>query len=169
MEARGRRVVLLDANVIINLLHAERLALLGELPGYEFVVPEDVVAEILDPSQRQQLDAGIGEGDLRVETITEPEDLVRYAEYRRSLGRGESACLVLAKRHDWLLASDEKGRFRREATAAVGAGQLVNTAGLVVLAIRAGLISVEDADKLKAVLERHRFRMPFSSFRDLSG
>lgn len=169
MEARTRRIVVLDANVLINLAYAQRMALLRELPGYEFVVPEDVVAEIVDPPQRQQLDAAISDGYLRVETITEPEDLVRYAEYRRSLGRGESACLVLAKRHNWLIASDEKGRFRREATAAVGTGRIMNTPGLFVVAIHADIISVEDADQLKAELERHRFRMPFGSFRDLLG
>jgi hypothetical protein len=40
-------------------------------------------------------------------------------------------------------------------------------AGLFVAAIRAGLITVEDADSAKAVLEQHRFRLKFSSFRDI--
>jgi len=31
-----------DANIIINLLHVKRLALLAALPGYECVVPEEV-------------------------------------------------------------------------------------------------------------------------------
>ena len=45
----------------------------------------------------------------------------------------------------------------------------MNTAGLFVLAIRAGLMSVDDADRAKAILEQHRFRLPFGSFRDLIG
>jgi hypothetical protein len=44
---------------------------------------------------------------------------------------------------------------------------LVTTAGLFVIAIRAGAISVEEADQVKELLQRHRFRMIFSSFRDL--
>lgn len=111
------RTIVVDANLLINLLHVGRLALLAALPGYECVVPEDVVAEITDPSQREQIDRAVVGGQLRVETITDFDDLVEYAELRRTLGRGEAACLVLAARHGWLVASDEKGRFQREASA----------------------------------------------------
>lgn len=43
----------------------------------------------------------------------------------------------------------------------------MTTAGLFVLAIQAGLLSVEEADQAKVMLERHRFRMKFRSFREL--
>jgi hypothetical protein len=36
-----------------------------------------------------------------------------------------------------------------------------------VAAIRAGLMSVEEADAAKSILERHRFRLPFQSFREV--
>ena len=163
------RAIVVDANILINLLHVGRLALLAALPGYECIVPEDVVAEITDPIQRPQLDRAIADGYLRVETITEPDELVEYAALRRTLGRGEAACLVLAARHGWLVASDEKGRFQREASARLGDGRTVNTAGLFVAAIRAGSISVKDADQAKSILEQHRFRLPFKSFGDVLG
>jgi predicted nucleic acid-binding protein len=168
-DTSTRRTVAVDANIVINLIHAARLSLFGAIPGYDFVAPEEVVAEIIDTSQREQLDRAIADGRLRMETITDPDDLVEYAELRRSLGKGEAACLVLAKRNGWLIASDEKGRFQRVAISTLGAGHIVNTAGLFVMAIRAGLISVEDADAAKSLLERRRFRMPFASFRDVIG
>lgn len=93
-DTSTRRTIVIDANVLINLIHAGRVALLGDLPGYDFVAPEDVVAEIVDGGQREQLDGAIAAGRLRVETITEPDDLIKYAELRRSVGRGEAACLV---------------------------------------------------------------------------
>ena len=161
------RTIVADASVLINFIHAGQFALLAALPGYEWVIPEDVVAEITDPVQREQLERAIASQQLRVETISDPEDLVQYAELRRTLGRGEAACIVLAARHGWLVASDEKGKFQREATARLGDRRIVNTAGLLVSAIRAGLISLEAADAAKAVLERHRFRLPFASFRDI--
>ena len=89
-----RRPVVVDANIIINLVHADRLTLLGTIPGYDFFVPEDVVAEIVEPTQRDQLDRAIWEGRVRVATIAELDDLIRYAESRRALGKGEAACLV---------------------------------------------------------------------------
>ena len=161
------RTIVADASVLINFIHAGQLALLAALPGYEWVAPEDVVAEITDAVQREQLDRAIANQQLRVETVTDPEDLVQYAELRRTLGRGEAACIVLAARHGWLVASDEKGRFQRETTARLGLGRVVNTVGLFVAAIRAGLISIDAADDAKAVLEERRFRMSFASFRDV--
>jgi predicted nucleic acid-binding protein len=160
------RVIVADANVLINFINVGHLALLAALPRYEWVIPEDVVAEITDPDQRERLQQAIRAGQFRTETLTHPDDLVQYADLRRVLGRGEAACVVVAARNGWLVASDEKGRFRREAMARLGSG-LVNTAGLFVAAIRAGLMSVEEADAAKSTLEQHRFRLPFASFRDV--
>ncbi len=165
--AAASRTVVVDANIVINFIHVGRLALLGALPGYDCVVPEDVVAEITEPAQREQLERAVADGYLRIETITDPDDLVQYAEMRRMLGRGEAACLVLAGRYGWLVASDEKGRFQREASTRLGPHRTVNTAGLFVAAIRAGTISIEEADQAKSILEQHRFRLPFSSFGDI--
>jgi predicted nucleic acid-binding protein len=162
-----RRVVVTDANIIINLIHAGRLALLGVLQPYEFVVPEDVVYEIAVPSQRDALEAAINGGLLRREIITAQRELTRYTELRQMVGRGEASCLVLAESRRWLIASDEKRRFRREVLARLGPGRIVTTPGLFVLVIRAGAISVEEADHAKAILDRNRFRMGFKSFREV--
>jgi predicted nucleic acid-binding protein len=132
------RIVVTDANIIINLIHAGRLALPGALPPYEFVVPEGVMSEIVDPVQREALEAAITAGHLRRETMTAPAELMRYAELREIVGKGEAACLALAESRGWLVASDEKRRFRREVLARLGSGRLVTTPGLFVLAIRAG-------------------------------
>ena len=167
LAAVPSRTVVVDANIIINFIHVGRLPLLAAIPGYDCVVPEDVGAEITEPAHREQLQRAVAYGHLRIETITEPDDLVQYAELRRTLGRGESACLVLAGRHGWLVASDEKGRFQREASIRLGPHRTVNTAGFLVAAIRAGIISIEEADRAKSILEQHRFRLPFSSFGDI--
>ena len=165
--AAPTRIVVTDANIIINLIHAHRLALASALPSYEFVVPEDVASEITEPAQRSALETAIAAGHLRRETITAPAELTRYAELRQVVGKGEAACLALAESRGWLVASDEKRRFRHEALTRLGVGRLVTTPGLFLLAIRAGAMSVEEADEAKAILERHRFRMPFGSFREV--
>lgn len=68
-----------------------------------------------------------------------------------------------------MVACDEGGRFRREALTRVGQDSLVNTPGLVVLAIRRRLLTIEEADGIKDVLATRRYKMPFESFRDLVG
>lgn len=160
-------VVVTDANILINFMRAERLSLFGALTSFEFVLPAEVVAEITDPVQQEQLEAALTRGELRTIVLEDISELTTYAELRRMMGKGEAACLALAEARGWIVASDEKKRFRREVRARLGEGRLVTTAGLFVLAIRAGLLSVEEADQAKAMLERHRFRMKFQSFREL--
>jgi predicted nucleic acid-binding protein len=163
------RVVVADANVVINLIHAGQFALLGALPGYEFAIPEDVVSEITDPGQRRVLEAAPPAGRLRRETVADPQELARYAEFRGIMGKGEAACLALAECRGWLIASDEKRPLRREVERRLGPGRLITTPGLFVLGIRGGVLSIEEADRAKALLEQRRFRMPFRSFRDVVG
>ena len=166
MTAPSLRVVVADANVLINLMHVARLDLCGALPDLEFVVPNHVREEIERPAQRETLDRALAEGMFQIALITEPEDIDFFAELITHLGRGEAACLVLAVRHGWTVASDEKRRFRREAVQRIGSDRVIGTADLYVLAIRAGLITIEEADVDKATLEARRFRMPFRSFHE---
>jgi hypothetical protein len=65
--------------------------------------------------------------------------------------------------HAWLL----RRRPRREVSTRLWEGRLVTRAGLFVIAIRAGVISVEEADEIKEILQQYRFRMAFRSFREL--
>jgi hypothetical protein len=65
------------------------------------------------------------------------------------------------------VACDEGGRFRREARARVGGDRLLNTPGILLLAIRSGLLTVEQADGIKDVLAQRRYKMAFGSFREL--
>ena len=46
--ASTQQVVVTDTNILINLIHVGRLDMLGQLPGYEFAVPEQVVIEVTD-------------------------------------------------------------------------------------------------------------------------
>lgn len=161
------RIVVSDANILINLIHVDLLGLLGQLPGYEFVVPEQVVAELTEPSQSLALQTGISLGVVRVEVMDDFRALALFAEFTGIMGRGEAACLSLAVSRGWFLASDERRVFRREATNRLGQDRLLNTPGIFLLAIRSGVLTVEAADNAKTRLEGLRFRMRFKSFRDL--
>ncbi len=159
----------LDASVLINFLHLERLDILADIAEVDFVVPEQVVEEITDPQQARTLAHAVRGGRLRSERSTDPSEIATYADLRQFMGRGEAACLSIAERRGWLVAVDERGRFRRMARERIGEGRILNTPGILVIAIRAGGISVDEADMLKARLETHRFRMKFDSFRDVPG
>jgi predicted nucleic acid-binding protein len=161
-------IVASDANPLINLIHVGRILLLGRLPGYQFNVPDDVVAEITDPEQRVCLDEAIAAGALTKCALTDPVGLTFFADLRRRLGAGESACLALARLEGWHVASDERRVFRRAIREHLGEGRLVTTPDIYVMAIRAGLITVAEADTDRAVLATRRFVMKgFESFAEL--
>jgi predicted nucleic acid-binding protein len=136
-------------------------------PGLRFVIPDEVIAEILHPDQQQVVDEAIAAGHVQRESISGTEELALFAELRQVLGAGESSCLALAEKRCWIVACDEKRVFLREARRRLGDGRMLNTPGIYVLSIRAGLITVAAADEAKATLEKHRFQMAFRSFSEL--
>lgn len=166
MTTTPQIIVVTDANVLINLMHVVRLDLCARLPGHEFVVPDQVREEITDANQRIALDDAVVRSVVRIEAITDLSAVTLFTELIARIDRGEAACLALAIERGWCVASDERRRFRREAEQRIGAERIIGTKDLYLLAIRAGLLSVEEADEDKAVLERHRFKMGFESFRD---
>jgi predicted nucleic acid-binding protein len=158
--------VLADASVLINFALLGRLDLLGSL-GLRVCIPEEVAAEVIHPAERLRVEEAFATGWIEKAALTGPEALTLYADLRRFLGAGESACLALAAGCGGLVACDEKRAFLREARRCLGEGRVLNTPGLFLLALRRGLLSVEEADEAKLRLEEHRFRMAFASFRDL--
>lgn len=167
-EKPPETVVVTDANVLINLIHADLLALLSDLPPYRFVVPNHVVAEVAYPDQRDKLDAAISAGYLTVVAITNIDALAVFAELTQVMGRGEAASLALAETTGAHIACDEKkGPFRRESQKRLGAGRILGTQSIILHAIRTKRITVARADQAKSALEANQFKMDFASFADL--
>ena len=159
--------VVTDANVLINLMHVSRLGLLALLSQHEFVVPEHVREEITNVAERTLLDAAITAGWIKLEPITDLDSIAAFVELIAHIGRGEAACLVIAAKQNWFIASDEKRRFRREAEARVGSRRILGTVDIFVLAIKAGILSIDEADADKLVLESRKFKVLFASYREL--
>jgi predicted nucleic acid-binding protein len=160
-------VVITDASVIINLCHTAHIFLLGKTTTFEFVVTDEVIAEVTEPDQQRTLTEALAASALRRESILSSEELATFADLTQILGTGEAACLAVAEHRKWLVACDEKRVFLREARKRLGPDRILNTAGLYVHWIQAGILSVAEADAAKAILESHRFKLAFGSFRDV--
>ena len=156
-----------DSNVLINLVHINRLDLLGKLWPYSFVVPQEVLKEITDVAQAELVQRAITSGVLSEVQVSSISELQIYAHLVRTLGMGEAACLALAECRDWLIGSDEKRRFYREAVARLGQRRIINTAGILLKAIRLKVLTVDEADEAKKLLEQRKFTMMFGSFSEL--
>ncbi len=144
------RVVILDTSVLLNVLHMDRLDLI----------------EIVAGDQRQKLEALYARKTIEATTLTTIEELTEFATLSSQMGKGEAACIALAYFRNANVALDDRRAFAR-ARKRLGDGRLLTTSGLMVLAIRLGLLSIGEADVLKGILEGHRFKMPFDSFASL--
>ena len=89
------RIVVTDTNVLINLIHVDRLGLLGALSGYEFVVPPEVESEVITPSQTKALARAFDAGHLHRRPLVSASELTLYASHVQTVGRGEASCLAM--------------------------------------------------------------------------
>ncbi|MEZ5313624.1 MAG: hypothetical protein R2862_08225 [Thermoanaerobaculia bacterium] len=161
------KIVVADASVLINFANLDRFDLLCKLPGYDFVVPNEVKAEITRPAQAARFAAALGARALRIEPSTDLAEIALAVAIRRDLDAGEAACLAMAEHRGWRIACDERGRYLNLALQRVGASRMLDTAGLIVRAIHSNLLTIPKADALLVQLAQHKFVMPFRSFQEL--
>ncbi len=166
----GRRVLLVDASVLINLLHVDLVSEIASIAKYVLTVPAEAAEEVTVPEQAAKLNSLAEAGAVTIlPAISSTSCLSTFAELRAVMGRGEAACLALASEGDAVVACDERGVFRREATRRLGPGRLATTPGLMIMAIEGGHLTVERADEAKRILERCRFKMDFETFQGALG
>jgi len=114
------------------------LPVLGALPGYDFVIPDQVYKEVTEPAQLQVLDTALKQGIICMEPVTAIDALSLYASLRTRLGAGEAACIAIADQNGWMIASDEGRVFRREVLARFGEKRLLTTVQIYRIAIGTG-------------------------------
>ena len=89
-SAPSIRVVVTDTNILINFTHIGRLQLLGKLPPYAFVVPEQVVKEVKDPAQAGAIRPAISSGILQEVQLTAIPELANLRGTRPNHGNRRS-------------------------------------------------------------------------------
>jgi predicted nucleic acid-binding protein len=165
--ADGRLTVVTDTCVLINFASIARLDLLAKHQGYRFVIPDQVLDELCEPTQRGLVMQAIEADRLSVTTSIELAEIELAATLRETMGRGEAVAVAMALHRGVAVATDEGRKTRRLIVERMGASRLLTTPAVLLSCIRAGELKVHEADRLKAKLEKHRFRMSFASFADL--
>lgn len=166
-DGAGRILVAVDSSLLINFLLLGRMDILGQLRAFCFCVVNHVTEEILRAEQRARLQTAVAAGFVQEVEITEPEEILLYDGFRAVLGDGEAACMAIAVRRRWVVAGDEKGRFRRELFDRLGENYLLDTPGVLLTAIRGGVITADEASHLREILRQNRFQMDPRPFDDL--
>ena len=156
-----------DTCVLINLVVVGRLDLLKLISPYIFHAASEVLGEIEDPDQRSVVHQAIAAGHLDEVKLDQPGELGLYVSFNATLGKGESACLALARARGWAIATDESKDPKWKKVISGAGFAIINTPGILLTAIRAGALTVAAADEIKTKLEQRRFKMKFDSFASL--
>jgi predicted nucleic acid-binding protein len=159
--------VCVDACVLINLAIVGRVDLLGQIHDMVFHVPQEVLEEITIAEQRNQVENVVKSGGLMIAKIDAVDELRAFAECSGQFGKGESACLAIASCRRWVVATDETKDKRLNREISARGIPVINTPGILLKAIRQGVLTVQTANGIKTELEKNRFRMNFDSFGDL--
>ncbi len=168
MAGDGPTDVVIDTSTLINFLRIGRVDLLAGLAAYRFIVTDHVRDEVtrIYPAQLSFLERALHAGHLQVMSVDSTDPLFLKLA-RQNLGSGECAAIAAACGLSVPLAIDDR-RARKRAVAHDPGLALMDTASLMVAAIHAGLLTIPEADAIKADWEaNHRFRLRFPTFGDL--
>jgi predicted nucleic acid-binding protein len=167
-------LLIADTSVLINFLKVDRMHLIGRhVP--RCVITEHVVAEVADLylQEKDRLNAALADGHLEVTTVSEEAEVEMFGRIQQAgrLGVGESSAIAVALKRGYSLAIDDRRAIRdaRALAATEGAALTVlGTRDIVVRLIRAGHLSVEQADILLVSWRtQHRFDLPIRSFSEI--
>ncbi len=173
MATDGRQFCIIETSVLINFLRIDRVDLLASHPAYRFIVIDYVKREVTNRSHEQltrletALSAGLLVGDIDPKDVTMAE-LQAYADLQSiNIGDGEHGAIAAAFARGYVIAiNDYRALKKLPATYAALARE--DTTSIMVALIRAGVLTVAEADAIKADWEaNHRFRLMFPTFGDL--
>ena len=161
-------IVVADTSVLINFLCIDRMDLIGRHPQ-RFLATDHVGAEITSsyPEQLARYQAAVASGQIDTCSVIDPEEL-SLLKPGEMLGAGECSAIAVAIRRRYPIAIDDNRAVKR-AIREVGAKlEVVRTADVMVRLIRAGILDIATADRIKDDWElHHRFKIKTDSFRDL--
>jgi predicted nucleic acid-binding protein len=167
-------IVVTDTSVLINFLKIDRMDLVGSHPA-GFLATDHVRDEISDryPAQIERYAAAIKAGWVSEEEVVDPAEVALFGRLTATprLGPGECSAIAVALNRHYSLAIDD-GRAIRHALREAGLTgypmTILRTQDVIVELIRANVLTISQADELKAGLEaQHRFRIAIRSFADL--
>ncbi len=85
------RIVVTDANLLINLMHVSRLGLLAKIPNHD---PSTYARSPRSQSDGPRSMLRSGDGWLKVEVISDLGAMTMFTELIAHVGRGEAACIA---------------------------------------------------------------------------
>lgn len=162
----------LDASLLISLGKARQLSLLFETRELDLFITPTVLDQLRSDDTRRPVEQAIVAGLISVVHISsdDPAELDAVAEWSESVDEGEAECIALALTRGWLVGLEDRAA-QRAVRRRGGDPAWVSCADLLVLAVRAGRLTLEEADAIFRSLDAYPgyAKRGVSSLRDLVG
>lgn len=160
----ARRVVL-DATVLINFGGVRRMAWLGLFEGTQIIAVREAVDEVRRLPERDEVEHAIESGLIHLHTLRSVPELTLFGAFvGQGLGRGEAATLAAAEAHGWQVGTDDR-HARSLVLARRGRECLTGTLGLLITLVRAGAVSLDEADRGLRSMVARGYRSPVFDLR----
>lgn len=164
--------IVIDTSTLLNFLRIDRLDILASLSIYRFIVTDHVRFEVTShyPLQLSNLERAFRAGHLVETSLADPLELDAFAALQAHgvLGDGECSAIAAAVTRGCRLAIDDK-TARNKAAFFHPTVTLLSTVDLMVAAIHGDILSIAEADFIKAEWEaNHRYRLKFNSFSEVT-
>ena len=168
------KVIFFDTDCISSFLWTNTEYLLIHCFGSEMIIPRQVYNEISRvPHLKQKIDVMVNNDNLTIEDIlinSEENSLyLNLTCYTKSsklplIGRGEAAAIVLSKKNNGILASNNF----RDVKFYVDLYKLnhISTSDIINKVVNDGLISIVEADSIWAQMIAKKRKLPFMTFTD---
>ena len=155
--------ILFDADVLIHFDKGGQLSLLPQIYPGRLCIMDEVLQELrTGSSARTTIDQLIQQGDIESVAIAAfPTAFVEYAQLIRRLGRGESACMALARFDDRYLASSNLRDI--QVYCEKHSIHYVTTLDILVQVEQLGLLSEADCDQFIRQVKQRNSRLPVNS------
>ncbi|MFH1318642.1 MAG: DUF3368 domain-containing protein [Candidatus Omnitrophota bacterium] len=136
--------VIVDATVFVNFALIGREAILEKLFGDFCFTTEEVIKELHRGEEREILPKS-NRSWVKVLKVTTEEEYQSFILFNRRLGEGESSCLSLAISHNLNLLTDDLDTRKYAQRRGVSVS---GTIGVLVVAVRGGIVSLEEGNRL---------------------
>lgn len=167
-------IIFFDTDCISAFLWVNDESILGKLYAGRIVIPEKVYEEMSNPRvlwMKNRIDILINSGVARVEDINiDSEEYVLYIKLtsfdgkRKVIGRGEAACIALAKKYNAIIASNNL----RDISFYIKEFSLkhLTTGDILIEAYEKEIITEDDGNTIWANMIAKRRRLGANSFSD---
>jgi predicted nucleic acid-binding protein len=149
-------IVVADTSVLINFLKIDRMDLVGRYPG-RFLATDHVESELADdyPEQKARYHAAVAAGLLDTCSVSDPAEAMLFGRLGPGvrLGAGECSAIAVALTRGYAIAIDDSRAIkvaRREAELVGGRLVVLQTQEIMVALIQASVLTVDEADQIKA-------------------